>query len=67
MGKGEISNLPFDEITDLCQKYSRSSTRNGRRGTTSRITKSAIGNITRAELGNLIKDFKTDLLSWEIN
>lgn len=30
---------------------------------TSKITKYATGNITRAELGNLFEDFKTDLLS----
>lgn len=23
MGKGDISNLPFEEIVELCQKYSR--------------------------------------------
>lgn len=27
------------------------------------ITKSTTGNITRAELGNLLEDFKTNLLS----
>lgn len=63
MGKGDISNLPFDEIVDLCQKYSSSRERNGRRSMTSKITKSGTGNITRAELGNIFEDFKTDLLS----
>lgn len=63
MGKGDISNLPFEEIADLCQKYYRSRARNGKRAMKSKITKSAIGNITRAELGNLFEDFKTDLLS----
>jgi len=63
MGKGDISNLPFEEITDLCQKYSRSRARNGKRTRTSKITKSTTGNITRVELGNLFEDFKIDLLS----
>ena len=31
MGKGDISTLPFDEIADLCEKYSRSKARNGKR------------------------------------
>lgn len=63
MGKGDISNLPFEEIVDLCKKYSRSRARNGKRSMTSKMTKSATGNITRAELGNLFEDFKIDLLS----
>ena len=63
MGKGDVSNLPFEEIAELCQNYSRSRTRSGKRAMTSKITKSTTGNITRAELGNLFEDFKTDLMS----
>ena len=63
MGKGDISYLWFDEITYLCQKYSWGRAGNGKRDVTSKITKLAIGSISRFELGNLLEDFKIDLLS----
>ena len=63
MGKGDISYLPFDEVTELCQNYSRGRARNGKRDVTSKITKSGTRSISRAELGNLLEDFKTNLLS----
>jgi len=31
MGKGDISNLPFNEIAKLCQKYSRGRSKSGKR------------------------------------
>ena len=63
MGKGDISYLPFYEITELCQTYSRGRARNGKRDVTSKITKSTTGSISRAELGNLLDDFKIYILS----
>ena len=63
MGKGDVSYLPFDEITELCQKYSRGRARKGKRDITSKITKSTIGSISRAEFGSLLEDFKANLLS----
>ena len=63
MGKGDISYLPFDEIQDLCQKYSRGKARTGKRDIITKVNKSANSGISRAELGNLLEDFKTDLLS----
>ena len=63
MGKCDISYLPFDEIQDLCQKYSRGKARNGKMDVTSKVTKFATSGISRAELGNLLEDFKTDLMS----
>jgi hypothetical protein len=63
MGKGDISTLPFDEISDLCEKYSRSKASNGKRTTSSKATKSATTSVTRAEIGNLLEEFKIDLLS----
>ena len=62
MGKGDISALPFDEIVDLCEKYSRSKARNGKRTISSKASKSATASVTRAEIGNLLEEFKTDLL-----
>ena len=63
MGKGDISYLPFNEIQDLCQNYSRGKATTGRRDVTTKVTKSATSGISRAELGNLLEDFNTDLLS----
>eukprot|EP00253_Pinus_taeda_P016362 PITA_16362 len=63
MGKGDISTLPFEEIAELCEKYSRSKARNGKRAISSKATKSASTSVTRAEIGNLLEEFKTDLLS----
>ena len=63
MGKGDISNLPFDEIAYLCEKYSRIKARSGKITMTFKATKSATSSVTRAKIGNLFEDFKTDLLS----
>ena len=63
MGKGDISTLPFEEIADLCEKYSRSKARYRKRALSSKATKSASASVTRAEIGNLLEEFKTDLLS----
>ena len=63
MGKCDISYLPFDEIQDLCQKYSRGKARTRKRDVTTKVTKYATSGISRAELGNLLEYFKTDLLS----
>eukprot|EP00253_Pinus_taeda_P017200 PITA_17200 len=63
MGKGDISTLPFEEIVDLCEKYSRSKARNGKRAISSKATKSASASVTRVEIGNLLEEFKTNLLS----
>lgn len=63
MGKGDISNLPFNEIADLCQKYSRGRSKARRRDVSSKAAKSATGGVTRAEIGRLLENFKTDLLS----
>ena len=63
MDKGDISTLPFEEIAELCEKYSRSKAKIGKRTISSKATKSASTSITRAEIGNLLEEFKTDLLS----
>eukprot|EP00253_Pinus_taeda_P027474 PITA_27474 len=63
MGKCDISTLPFEEIVDLCENYSRSKARNGKRAISSKATKSASASVTRAEIGNLLEEFKTDRLS----
>jgi len=63
MGKGDISALPFEEIAELCEKYSRSKAKIGKGTLSSKATKSASASVTRAEIGILLEEFKTDLLS----
>ena len=63
MGKWDVSYLPFDEITELCQKYSRGRARKGKRDITSKTTKLATGSISRAEFGSLLEYFKAHILS----
>ena len=63
MGRGDISALSFEEIAELCEKYSRSKAKMGKRTLSSRVTKTASASVTRDEIGNLLEEFKTDLLS----
>jgi hypothetical protein len=66
LGKGDISKEPYDVIVNLCKRCSRGAARNrssGRDTTFSRVQKSANGGATRAEIGNLLEDFKTEMLS----
>ena len=62
MGAGDISQLNFKEISNLCRKYSRSKAEYGRGIQDTRVNKYASGGVTRVELGNLLEDFKTDIL-----
>ena len=65
MGACDISFLPFDQISNLCRKYSMGRAKIGKdlRESLSRVSKSASGSVTRVELGNLLENFKTGLLS----
>ena len=65
MGAADISFLPFDQISELCRKYSRgkAKTRKDSRDFLSKVSKYASGSVTRVELGNLLEIFKTYLLS----
>jgi hypothetical protein len=64
MGFGDISYFPFDDIFNLCKKYSRSIAKYGKgiRDTFSKVTKIVVGEVTRVELGNLLEHFKTKIL-----
>jgi hypothetical protein len=65
MGSGDVSQLPYDEVCDLCRKYSRGNSKTGRssRDATSRFTKSVAGaGVTKDEIGNMFENFKTDIL-----
>ena len=63
MGTGDVSQLNFEEISNLCQKHSRSKAKNGKGIRDKRINISASGGVKRVELGNLLENFKTDILS----
>jgi hypothetical protein len=66
LGKGDISKESYEDIVDLCKRCSRGSTRNksATKDTTfSRVQKSANGGATRAEIGNLLESFKTEMIN----
>ena len=58
MASGDVSQKTFEEIIELCRKYSRSRAKAGKG---IRATKST-GGITKVELGNLLENFKIDIL-----
>jgi len=65
MGKGDISQLSLNDIADLCIHLSRgkSKTKTGPRDPSLiRANKSATGSVSRAEIGNMLDEFKTDIL-----
>lgn len=65
MGKGDISLLSFGDICDLCIHISRGKERtrkSPRDLVISRINKSATGTTSRADIGNLLDNFKTNIL-----
>jgi hypothetical protein len=64
--KGNISKESYDEIVNLYKICSRGDARNrsnSRDTTFSRVQKSVSGGATRAKIGNLLEDFKTEMLS----
>lgn len=65
MGKGDISQLQFREICELCIHILRGKTRTGkspRDPLLSRINKFVARTISREKLGNFLDNFKTDFL-----
>ena len=65
MVSGDIYHKSFDEICELCRKYSRSKdkTRRSVRDGFSRASRSInTTGVTRMELGKLLENFKTDIM-----
>ena len=62
MGVGDISQLTFEDISNLCRKYSRGKAKQGRGIRDTKVNKYASKGVTRVELGNLLENFKTDIL-----
>jgi hypothetical protein len=66
LGKGDISKESYEDIVDLRKRCSRGSTRNKsttKHTTFSRVHKSTNGGETREEIGNLLENFKTDMIN----
>ena len=65
LGKGDISKESYDEIVNLYKRCSRGAARRpkSKDSTYSRVQKSASGGATWAEIGNLLEEFKTEMLS----
>ena len=68
LGKGNISKESFEKIIELCKIYSRGSSRNNKRDKLEhdvfdRTQKSSNGWATREEIGNLLENFKTEVMS----
>jgi hypothetical protein len=65
MGAGDISQMTYNDICELCKRYSRGITKSGKspRDLVSRVTKPSGGGVTRTEIGNMLDNFKTDILS----
>ena len=67
MEVGDISHKTFAQIGEMCKNYSRSRGKVGKnfREPYSRNVRGNIpssGGVTRVELGNLLENFKTDIL-----
>ena len=65
LGKWDISKESYDEIVNLCNRCSRGAVNRpkSRDSTYLRVQKSASGGATRPEIGNLLEEFKTEMLS----
>jgi hypothetical protein len=63
--KGDIYQETYDNIVQLCIMFSHESTRtrSGMQAPLTRNINIASGGVTREEVGNLLENFKTDILS----
>ena len=64
VGKGDISKEPFENIVELCRRYSRGSSRTNEHDKLEqdifdRAQKSSTGGGTRANIGKLLEKLKT--------
>jgi hypothetical protein len=61
----DVYQNTFADIAKYCKRYFRSQDKIGKsvRDPTNRITKSTSGGVTRIELGNLLENFKIDILN----
>ena len=67
LGKGDISKESFENIVELCKRYSRGSSRNKKwdkleQDVFDRTQNSSNGGSTRAKIGNLLENFKIEMM-----
>ena len=70
LGKGYISKESFGKIVELCKRYSRGSSRNNKWDKRDKLEcdvfdrtqKSSNGGATCVEIGNLLENFKTEMM-----
>ena len=64
MGTGDVFQLPYDDVCELCRRYSRGKFKTGKNILSSQFLKSTawIG-VTRAEIGDSFKIFESDIIS----
>jgi hypothetical protein len=64
LSSGDVHQNPFSEIADYYRRYSRGLAKTGKapRDSFSRNTRQISGSVTRIELGNLLENFKIDIL-----
>jgi hypothetical protein len=64
LSSGDVHQKPFVEIADYCRRYSRGQAKTGKgsRDPFSRNTKQSSRTVTRTKLGNLLENFKTNIL-----
>ena len=71
LGKGDISKESFEKIMELCKRYSLGSSKNNKQekwdklecDVFDRTQKSSSGGATRVEIGNILENFKTKMMS----
>ena len=68
MGKGDILKESFENIIELCRRYSRGSSKTNKwdkleRDSFDRTQKSSNEGATQAEIGNLLEKFKIEMMS----
>jgi hypothetical protein len=66
MGMGDISQMTYEEICDICKRYSSGDSKLGKGpgDMISRITKALGGGITREKISNLLDHFKINILGY---
>jgi hypothetical protein len=64
MSSGDVYQNPFADITEYYKRYSRSQANRGKsiRDPTNKISKPTSGGVMRIKLGNLLENFKIDIL-----
>ena len=64
MGTGDVFQLPYDDVCELCRSYSRGKFKTGKNISSSQLLNFAAGiGVTRAEIGDLFKILEFDIIN----